>query len=90
MLLLDEPTVGLDPELRVTFWKHFTALTEKGVTIIISSHTMDDAAHCHQLALMRDGRVIAQGTPDELRRATGQPGATLEDAFLHFIRRKEK
>ncbi len=90
MLLLDEPTVGLDPELRVTFWKHFTALTEKGVTIIISSHTMDDAAHCHQLAFMRDGKVIAQGAPDELRKATGQPGATLEEAFLFFIHREGK
>ena len=90
LLLLDEPTVGLDPELRVTFWKHFTALTEKGVTIIISSHTMDDAAHCHYLAFMRDGKVIAQGTPDELRKATNQPGASLEDAFLHFIHREEK
>jgi ABC-2 type transport system ATP-binding protein len=90
LLLLDEPTVGLDPELRVIFWKHFTALTEKGVTIIISSHTMDDAAHCHYLAFMRDGKVIAQGTPDELRKATNQPGASLEDAFLHFIHREEK
>ncbi|MBI4282934.1 MAG: ABC transporter ATP-binding protein [Chloroflexi bacterium] len=85
LLLLDEPTVGLDPELRVTFWNYFTALTQQGVTLIISSHTMDDAAHCDRLALMRDGKVIAQGTPVELRQATGKPGATLEDAFLYFI-----
>jgi len=90
LLLLDEPTVGLDPELRVTFWEHFTALTRQGVTIIISSHTMDDAAHCDRLAFMRDGKVIAQGTPLELQQATGKPSATLEDAFLYFIHREDR
>ena len=89
LLFLDEPTVGLDPELRTTFWEHFTALTRQGVTIIISSHTMDDAAHCDQLAFMRDGKIIAQGTPDELQQATGKAGATLEDAFLYFIHRED-
>ncbi len=84
LLLLDEPTVGLDPELRVTFWEHFATLNEQGVTIVISSHTMDDAAHCDRLAFMRDGRVIAQGSPDELRGETGQ--TTLEDAFLYYVR----
>jgi len=88
VLVLDEPTVGLDPELRVNFWEHFTGLTKKGITIIISSHTMDDAAHCDRLAFMRDGKVIALGSPDELRIATGQPLCTLEDAFLHFIRKE--
>jgi ABC-2 type transport system ATP-binding protein len=88
LLFLDEPTVGLDPELRVTFWEHFTALTKQGVTIIISSHTMDDAAHCDRLAFMLNGKVIAQGTPGELQQATGKPGATLEDAFLFFIHRE--
>ncbi len=86
LLLLDEPTVGLDPELRVVFWEHFTSLTRQGVTIIISSHTMDDAAHCDRLAFMREGKVIAQGTPGELRRATGRADATLEDSFLYFVR----
>ncbi len=90
LLFLDEPTVGLDPELRVTFWEHFTALTKQGVTIIISSHTMDDAAHCDRLAFMRDGKVIAQGTPGELKQATGKPRASLEDAFLSFIHREDR
>jgi len=89
LLLLDEPTVGLDPELRVTFWEHFASLTKQGVTLIISSHTMDDAAHCDRLAFMRNGKVIAQGTPVELRQATGQPEASLEDAFLYFIHRED-
>lgn len=89
VLLLDEPTVGLDPELRASFWGHFTGLTAQGITIIISSHTMDDAAHCNRLAFMRDGKVIAQGTPGDLQQAVGKPLATLEDAFLYFIRHKE-
>jgi ABC-2 type transport system ATP-binding protein len=88
LLLLDEPTVGLDPELRVTFWEHFANLNKQGVTIIISSHTMDDAAHCDRLAFIRDGRVIAQGSPDELRSDTGQ--TTLEDAFLYYVRSEDR
>jgi ABC-2 type transport system ATP-binding protein len=90
LLFLDEPTVGLDPELRVTFWDYFTALTKQGTTLVISSHTMDDAAHCDRLAFMRQGKVIAQGTPDELKQATGKSDATLEDAFLYFIHREER
>jgi ABC-2 type transport system ATP-binding protein len=90
LLFLDEPTVGLDPELRVTFWEHFADLTRQGTTLIVSSHTMDDAAHCDRLAFMRDGVVIAQGTPTELRKATGQADANLEDAFLYFVHREEK
>jgi ABC-2 type transport system ATP-binding protein len=89
LLFLDEPTVGLDPELRVSFWQHFANLNKQGITIIISSHTMDDAAHCDRLAFIRDGRVIADGTPAELRRATGKPDASLEDAFLYYVRRGE-
>ncbi len=86
LLFLDEPTVGLDPELRVTFWEYFSALTRQGATLVISSHTMDDAAHCQRLAFLRQGKVIALGSPAELRAATGSAEATLEDAFLHFIK----
>ncbi len=84
LLLLDEPTVGLDPELRAAFWEHFANLNRRGVTIIISSHTMDDAAHCDRLAFLRDGRTIAEGSPDGLCREAG--ATTLEDAFLRFAR----
>ena len=85
LLFLDEPTVGLDPELRANFWSHFTNLTKQGHTLILSSHTMDDAAHCDYLGFIRDGKVIARGTPTELKRATGNPAASLEEAFLYFI-----
>jgi ABC-2 type transport system ATP-binding protein len=89
LLFLDEPTVGLDPELRAAFWEYFGNLTRTGTTLIISSHTMDDAAHCEQLVFMREGKIIAKGAPAELREATGKPDASLEDAFLFFIRRRE-
>ena len=86
LLLLDEPTVGLDPDLRVMFWGHFRQMANSGTTIMISSHTMDDAAHCDRLAFLRDGKVIALDTPAALREATGRPDASLEDAFIHFLR----
>jgi ABC-2 type transport system ATP-binding protein len=89
LIFLDEPTVGLDPELRVHFWEYFNNLTQSGATLIVSSHTMDDAAHCQKLVFLREGRVIALGSPAELRAATGNREATLEDAFLYFIKRAE-
>ncbi len=89
LIFLDEPTVGLDPELRVHFWDYFESLTQSGSTIVVSSHTMDDAAHCRKLAFLRHGKVIALGSPAELRAATGTAEATLEDAFLYFIKRGE-
>src|SRR3989304_2082163 len=78
---------GLDPELRVAFWEHFQALVKEGKTLVISSHTMDDAAHCQRLAFLRQGRVVGEGGPQELKAATVKRGATLEEAFLHFIRK---
>jgi len=86
LLLLDEPTVGLDPELRASFWDHFKGMTRDGATLLISSHTMDDAAHCDRLGFLREGRFIAEGTPAELRSTTGREGSSLEDAFLHLVR----
>jgi len=86
LLVLDEPTVGLDPELRASFWERFRSAAAAGDTIVISSHTMDDAAHCDRLAFIQEGRVIALGSPAELRSAVGTPDASLEDAFLHFVR----
>ena len=88
LLFLDEPTVGLDPQLRAVFWDYFHDLTHQGITLVISSHTMDDAARCGRLAFLRMGRAIAQGTPQELRAATGDPDVDLEAAFLHFARQE--
>ena len=90
LLLLDEPTVGLDPDIRLLFWERFRRMAEAGTTIVVSSHTMDDAAHCDRLAFLRDGRVIALDTPEGLRAATGRADASLEDAFIHFLRTSDR
>jgi len=78
----------LDLQLRAVFWDYFHDLTHQGITRVISSHTMDDAARCGQHAFLRMGRAIAQGTPQELRAATGDPDVDLEAAFLHFARQE--
>lgn len=84
LLLLDEPTVGLDPVLRADLWDRFADLARTGTTLLVSSHVMDEADHCATLLLLRDGHLLAHLTPDELRIRTGQD--RLEDAFLHLIR----
>ena len=80
LLLLDEPTVGVDPELRRSFWEHFGALNRKGVTIVVSSHVMDEADRCDRLALIRQGRVLAVGTVPQIMERAG--AGSLESAFL--------
>jgi ABC-2 type transport system ATP-binding protein len=79
---LDEPTVGIDPVLRVQFWDHFRSLANGGSTILVSSHVMDEADRCDELVLFRAGRIVARGAPDEVRRAAGSE--RLEDAFLRL------
>jgi len=80
LLVLDEPTVGLDPVLRRSLWAHFRQLAEQGKTLLISTHTMDEADRCDLLGFLRGGRLLASDTPAALRLQTGQ--ADLEDAFL--------
>jgi len=80
VLVLDEPTVGLDPVLRRDLWATFRGLAAAGATILVSSHVMDEAERCEDLVLMREGRIVAAETPDELRARTGRDD--LEDAFL--------
>ena len=85
LLVLDEPTVGLDPVTREELWLLFHRLRAAGdVTLLITSHVMDEAARCEELLLMRDGRVLAQSTPDDIRRRTGTQD--LEQAFLRLVR----
>ena len=80
LLLLDEPTVGVDPMLRREFWTHFRALASRGTTILVSSHVMDEASRCDRLGLILAGRVLAEGTAAELVRRAGT--TDLESAFL--------
>jgi len=82
LLLLDEPTVGVDPQLRVTFWAYFRQLADSGVTLIVSSHVMDEAERCDRLGFIRQGKLLAEGSAAEVRAQAGT--ATLEEAFLHF------
>jgi ABC-2 type transport system ATP-binding protein len=88
LLVLDEPTVGLDPVLRVDLWEQFTELARGGTTLLVSSHVMDEADHCGDLLLVREGHLVAHTTPTRLREDTGCP--SLEDAFLSIIRRSTK
>jgi ABC-2 type transport system ATP-binding protein len=84
LLVLDEPTVGLDPVLRADLWEQFNALARAGTTLLVSSHVMDEADHCGDLLLMRDGHLLAHTTPIRLREDTGC--TSLEEAFLSVIR----
>jgi len=83
VLVLDEPTVGLDPVLRRDLWALFHELAQQGTTLLVSSHVMDEADRCDSLLLIREGRLLAQATPDELRARTGTQ--LLDDAFLRLI-----
>ena len=82
VLFLDEPTVGVDPLLRVQFWGHFRRLADAGTTIVVSSHVMDEADRCDELLFMRAGKVIARGSGEQLRTEAGTDD--LEAAFLRF------
>ena len=87
LAVLDEPTVGVDPELRRSFWDYFAQLNKEGVTIIVSTHHLDEASRCTRLGLMRSGEMLAQDAPQELLRQSGKDN--MEDAFLHFASRQE-
>jgi ABC-2 type transport system ATP-binding protein len=80
LLVLDEPTVGLDPLLRRELWATFHRLADAGTTLLVSTHVMDEAERCDRLLLMREGNMLAEGTPAELRARTAAP--TLEAAFV--------
>jgi ABC-2 type transport system ATP-binding protein len=83
LLVLDEPTVGLDPVLRRDLWNTFHRLADDGATLLVSSHVMDEAERCDELILIREGSIVAHGEPDELRRRTGSDD--LEDVFLTLV-----
>jgi ABC-2 type transport system ATP-binding protein len=85
LLVLDEPTVGLDPVLRRDLWDLFHRLADEGTTLIVSSHVMDEASRCDRLLLMRDGRIIAADTPAALLDGTGT--TEIEQAFLTLVAR---
>jgi ABC-2 type transport system ATP-binding protein len=83
LLILDEPTVGLDPVLRRDLWALFQSLADSGLTLLVSSHVMDEASRCHDLVLMRDGQLLAQGTNSDLLARTST--SDIESAFLYLV-----
>lgn len=90
-LFLDEPTSGVDPLARRSFWRRINEMAAAGVTIIVTTHFMDEAQYTNRMVIMNRGRVIAQGSPDELKRAAASPSCpdpTMEDAFIHFLTEK--
>jgi ABC-2 type transport system ATP-binding protein len=82
ILILDEPTVGIDPVLRKSIWEELYKLKNNGTTIIVTTHVMDEADKCNNLGMIRDGRLIAIGTPDEIKLASSSN--TIEEAFLYY------
>jgi len=91
-LFLDEPTSGVDPITRREFWAHINALVEKGVTVLVTTHFMDEAEYCDRISLICRGRSIALGSPDELKARVAtreQPDPTMEDAFIALVQQSE-
>ena len=88
LLLLDEPTVGVDPQLRVELWEQFRRMAADGTTIIVSSHVMDEAERCQRLGLIQYGRLLAEGSPSEVRAQAGTQN--LEEAFLKLAGEKKE
>jgi len=82
VLVLDEPTVGIDPVLRKSIWDELRGLSRQGTTILVTTHVMDEADKCDRLGMVRDGRLIATGSPGELKAQTGSD--TIEEAFLYY------
>ncbi|WP_347986190.1 ATP-binding cassette domain-containing protein [Methylomonas sp. AM2-LC] len=93
ILFLDEPTSGVDPVTRREFWTHINGVVEKGVTVMVTTHFMDEAEYCDRIALVYRGRIIAAGTPDELKAqvATSQaPDPSMEDAFISLVQHQDE
>ena len=96
LLLLDEPTIGLDPALRIQFWEHFRSLNREGKTILLTTHYLEEAERCSRVGMMRAGRLAAEGSPEDLkRRVVTESGAyegklpSMEEVFLHLTRSGE-
>ena len=88
VLFLDEPTSGVDPITRREFWTHINGLARKGVTVMVTTHFMDEAEYCDRVAMLYRARLIALDTPDALKRGAAsdaRPDPTMEDAFIHLV-----
>lgn len=89
VLFLDEPTSGVDPITRKEFWTHINGMVKKGVSIMVTTHFMDEAEYCDKIMLIYKGKNIASGTPDELKALVG-PNASMQDAFITLVKKYDK
>lgn len=87
ILILDEPTVGIDPVLRKSIWEALFTMREQGITIIITTHVMDEVAHCDRLVMMREGQLMITGTPEEVQRTAGCD--SVEEAFIYYSNQRK-
>ena len=85
ILFLDEPTSGIDPLARRTFWREITALSERGTTIIITTHFMEEAEYCDRFMIQDHGRMLVLGSPEEIRQRMRLPDATMDDIFVAIV-----
>tara|TARA_R110002074_G_scaffold110549_1_gene237724 strand:- start:3456 stop:3971 length:516 start_codon:yes stop_codon:yes gene_type:complete len=93
VLFLDEPTSGVDPRTRREFWSHINAMVANGVTVMVTTHFLDEAEYCDRTALVYRGRIIATGAPDDLKeraRGAGRSDPTLEDAFIALVQADDR
>ena len=93
VVFLDEPTSGVDPLTRREFWAHINAMVERGVTVLVTTHFLDEAEYCDRIGLVYKGRVIARGSPDELKERAKAPDRrepTLEDAFVALVEASDR
>jgi ABC-2 type transport system ATP-binding protein len=93
ILFLDEPTSGVDPLTRREFWTRINAMAGQGATVLVTTHFLDEAEYCDRIGIVNRGRLIAVGSPDELKdplRSAELPEPTLEDAFVHLIEAQER
>ncbi|PVZ59749.1 hypothetical protein DD020_15705 [Listeria monocytogenes] len=93
ILFLDEPTSGVDPLTRREFWRHINSMPEKGVTVMVTTHFMDEAEYCDRIGLVYHGKLIASGTPDALKRQAAREvndEPTMEEAFIRLIEAWDK
>ncbi len=93
VLFLDEPTSGVDPLTRREFWSHINGMVERGVTVMVTTHFLDEAEYCDRIGLVYRGRLIAKGSPDELKaqvQGAGETEPTLEDAFIALVEASDR
>ncbi|MCU6353139.1 ABC transporter ATP-binding protein, partial [Morganella morganii] len=93
ILFLDEPPSGVDPLTRREFWLHINGMVDKGVTVMVTTHFMDEAEYCDRIGLVYHGKIIAAGTPDELKASVADdthPDPSMEDAFIGLVEEYDK